>query len=128
MNLDAPVLVDVPELEREILHDAISNAFKYPNTAGELDTNTTPSQSADRKEVVALTLEDHSRTASNLLPILRDLSGNFLTLERHPVLDFTESASRFAGLMPSLKPRVWEAAAAYQLSGKYDHCPDGMWH
>ena len=85
---------------------------KYANAAGELDTNVPPSQSADRKEVVALMLEDHSRAASSLLPILRDGSGTFLTLDNPPALDYTESAGRFAGLMPRLKPSVREAAAA----------------
>ena len=57
-------------------------------------------------------LEDHSRAASSLLPILRDSSGAFLTLGRPPALDYTESAGRFTGLMPRLKPSVRESAAA----------------
>ena len=85
---------------------------KYANAAGELDTNIPPSQSADRKEVVALMLEDHSRAASSLLPILRDGAGTFLAFDSPPAVDYTESAGRFAGLMPRLKPSVREAAAA----------------
>lgn len=90
---------------------------KYANAAGELDTNVPPSQSPDRKEVVALMLEDHSRAASSLLPILRDGSGTFLTLDSPPALDYTESAGRFAGLMPRLRrllPLPWSLAPLTQ--------------
>ena len=41
---------------------------KVPDARGHHDTDTPPSQSPDRKEVVVLMLEDHSRNATVMLP------------------------------------------------------------
>jgi len=48
---------------------------KRPDASGHLDTETPPSQSPDRQENVALMLENHSRNATVMLPILRDEGG-----------------------------------------------------
>jgi len=50
---------------------------KLPDATGHLDTEIPPSESPDRREVVALMLEDHSRNATSLLPILRDAADVF---------------------------------------------------
>jgi hypothetical protein len=101
-----------------IAHDAralvmIVEAWaRLPDANGHLDTETPPSEAPDRKEVLALMLEDHTRCASSLVPIIRDEAGTFATLGDTPPLDFGESAGRFSGLMPSKKPSANEAAQA----------------
>jgi len=85
---------------------------KLPDSRGHLDTATPPSESPDRKEVVALMLEDHSRNASSLLPILRNADGAFTGFRDAGPLQFGESAGRFSGLMPRNKPSIREAAQA----------------
>ena len=57
-------------------------------------------------------LEDHSRNASSLLPILRNGDGAFTEFRDPGPLQFGESAGRFSGLMPRNKPSVREAAQA----------------
>ena len=85
---------------------------RLPDANGHLDTETPPSQAADRKEVVVLMLEDHSRKATSLLPILRDETGNFTEFgDPGPTL-VGEPVGRFAGLMPRNKPSSREAAQA----------------
>ena len=85
---------------------------RLPDANGHLDTNILPSQSPDRKEVVVLMLEDHSRTATVMLPILRDASGAFTAFGDPGPMHFGESTGRFSGLMPRNKPSVREAAQA----------------
>ncbi len=85
---------------------------KLPDANGHLDTDTPPSESPDRREIVALMLEDHSRNATSLLPILRDAVGVFTEFGDPGPLQFGESAGRFSGLMPRNKPSVREAAQA----------------
>ena len=85
---------------------------KLPDFRGHLDTATPPSESPDRQEVVALMLEDHSRNATSLLPILRNADGAFTEFRDPGPLQFGESAGRFSGLMPRNKPSVREAAQA----------------
>lgn len=85
---------------------------KLPDAKGHLDTETPPSQSPDRKEVVVLILEDHSRNATSMLPILRDQGGAFTGFGDPGPLVFGKSAGRFSALMPRNKPSVREAAAA----------------
>jgi hypothetical protein len=85
---------------------------KLPDARGHLDTEIPPSQSPDRKEVVVLMLEDHSRNATVMLPILRDAGGAFTEFGDPGPMHFGESVGRFSGLMPRNKPSVREAAQA----------------
>ena len=85
---------------------------RLPDANGHLDTETPPSQAADRKEVVVLMLEDHSKKATSLLPILRDAEGNFTEFGDPGPLLVGDPVGRFAGLMPRNKPSVREAAQA----------------
>jgi hypothetical protein len=85
---------------------------KRPDASGHLDTATPPSESPDRQEIVALMLEDHSRSATLMLPILRDAAGEFTEFGDPGPLQFGESAGRFSGLMPRNKPSAREAAQA----------------
>ena len=85
---------------------------RLPDARGHLDTETPPSQAPDRKEVVVLMLEDHSRNATRMLPILRDGAGGFTSFGDPGPLQFGESQGRFSGLMPRNKPSVREAAQA----------------
>jgi len=85
---------------------------RLPDANGHLDTETPPSQAADRKEVVVLMLEDHSRNATVMLPILRDEGGAFTRFGDPGPMHFGESAGRFSGLMPHHKPSAREAAQA----------------
>ena len=85
---------------------------KLPDANGHLDTETPPSQSPDRKEVVVLILEDHSRNATRMLPIVRDAGGAFTSFGDPGPMHFGESQGRFSGLMPRNKPSVREAANA----------------
>ncbi|MEI6604715.1 MAG: hypothetical protein WCP35_05360 [Verrucomicrobiota bacterium] len=79
---------------------------------GHLDTATPPSQSPDRQEMVVLVLEDQTRSATSLLPILRENAGNFLEFGISPELNFTSSSGRFTGLMPKHIPSADEVAMA----------------
>ncbi len=85
---------------------------RLPDANGHLDTDTPPSESPDRREIVALMLEDHSRSATVMLPILRDADGAFTDFGNPGPMQFGESAGRFSGLMPHNKPSVREAAQA----------------
>jgi len=85
---------------------------RLPDARGHLDTKTPPSLAPDRKEVVVLMLEDHSRNATRMLPILRDDAGGFTSFGDPGPLQFGESQGRFSGLMPRNKPSVREAAQA----------------
>jgi hypothetical protein len=67
---------------------------------------------ADRQEMVALMLEDHSRCGTCLLPIVRDVLGAFVKFGENPVPDFTSAAGRFTGLMPKSKPVAEHASRA----------------
>ena len=85
---------------------------RLPDARGHLDTETPPSQAPDRKEVVVLMLEDHSRNATRMLHILRDDAGGFTGFGDPGPLQFGESRGRFSGLMPRNKPSMREAAQA----------------
>jgi hypothetical protein len=85
---------------------------KLPDARGHLDTETPPSQAPDRKEVVVLMLEDHSRNATVMLPILRNADGAFTDFGDPGPMQFGESVGRFSGLMPRNKPSVRDAAQA----------------
>ena len=79
---------------------------------GKLDTETPPSQAPDRQEMVALILEDHFRSGTCLLPIMRDVFGGFLEFGENPVPEFTSAAGRFTGLMPKQVPSSSDAVTA----------------
>lgn len=83
-----------------------------PDANGHLDTETPPSQSATRKEVVVLMVEDSSTQATRLLPILRDPAGGFVDFADPGPLHAGEAAGRFAGLMPGHQPSAREVAQA----------------
>ncbi len=83
-----------------------------PDASGHLDTETPPSQSTDRREVVVLMLEDRRRSATLMFPILRDEAGGFIAFGDPGPMLFGESAGRFSGLMPRNKPGLREAAQA----------------
>ena len=85
---------------------------RLPDANGHLHTDTPPSQAPDRKEVVVLMLEDHSRNATVMLPIVRDEVGAFTAFGDPGPMHFGESVGRFSGLMPRNKPSVREAAQA----------------
>jgi hypothetical protein len=85
---------------------------KLPDATGHLDTETPPSQSPDRMGVVALMLEDHSRCATSLVPIIRDKAGKFTSFGTVAPLGFSESAGRFSKLMPRNQPSTRDAAQA----------------
>lgn len=85
---------------------------KLPDASGHLDTETPPSQSPDRREIVALMLEDHSRNATVMLPILRDAGGSFANFGDPGPMKFGESTGRFSGLMPRNKTSARDAAQA----------------
>ena len=70
------------------------------------------STTSERREIVALMLEDHSRNATLILPILRDAGGAFTEFGDPGPLQFGESQGRFSGLMSRNKPSVREAAQA----------------
>ena len=60
----------------------------------------------------ALMLEDYSRNATVMLPILRDVNGVFTHFGDPGPMQFGQSTGRFSGLMPRNKPSVREAALA----------------
>lgn len=85
---------------------------RLPDKNGHLDTNTPPSQAPDRKEIVALMLEDRSHSATSLLPIIRDAGGKFIELASPGPIQFGESEGRFAGLMKGSAPTAEQSAKA----------------
>jgi hypothetical protein len=85
---------------------------RLPDSRGHLDPNIRPSEAADRKEVVALMLEDGSITATRLIPILRDGNEAFTDLGPDTPLQTGEAEGRFSKLMPRHKPSADDCAKA----------------
>jgi hypothetical protein len=85
---------------------------RLPDSRGHLDPSIRPSEAADRKEMVALLLEDRSSSATRLIPILRDAKDAFTDFGPVTPLDFTESEGRFSKLMPRHKPSADDCAKA----------------
>lgn len=83
-----------------------------PDASGHLDTETPPSMSPNRQEIVALMLEDRSQNATSLVPIVRGRNGTFQEFGTSAPITFGQSAGRFAGLMPQQKPSNREVAQA----------------
>ena len=85
---------------------------RLPDSRGHLDPNIRPSEAADRKEVVALMLEDGSVSATRLIPILRDSKETFTDLGPDTPLQSGEAEGRFSKLMPRHKPSADDCAKA----------------
>ncbi len=83
-----------------------------PDANGELDRHLAPSKNPNRKEIVALMLEDHQRRATMLLPILRNAAGDFQDLGDGGPIEFGTAEGRFTGLMPDRQPSPAEADKA----------------
>lgn len=83
-----------------------------PDPSDHMAAKRPPSQDPNRREMVMLMLEDHTRKATSLLPILRDESGAFAEFGDPGPLHFGGSEGRFVGLMPQNKPSVRESAQA----------------
>jgi hypothetical protein len=83
-----------------------------PDASGHLDTETPPSMSPNRQEIVALMLEDGSQNATSLVPIVRGRDGTFMEFGTSAPITFGQSTGRFAGLMPQQKPSNREVAQA----------------
>ncbi len=85
---------------------------RLPDSRGHLDPSIRPSEAADRKEVVALMLEDGSVSATQLIPILRDDKEAFTDLGPDTPLQSGEAEGRFSKLMPRHKPSADDCAKA----------------
>lgn len=85
---------------------------RLPDSRGHLDPTIRPSEAADRKEVVALMLEDGSVSATRLIPILRDSNKAFTDFGADTPLHTGESEGRFSKLMPRHKPSADDCAKA----------------
>ena len=68
---------------------------RLPDSRGHLDPTIRPSEAADRKEVVALMLEDGSVSATRLIPILRDSNEAFTDFGADTPLHTGEAEGRF---------------------------------
>jgi hypothetical protein len=85
---------------------------RLPDSRGHLDPTIRPSEAADRKEVVALMLEDGSVSATRLIPILRDSNEAFTDFGADTQLHTGEAEGRFSKLMPRHKPSADDCAKA----------------
>jgi hypothetical protein len=85
---------------------------RLPDSRGHLDQTIRPSKAADRKEMVALLLEDRSVSATRLIPILRDRKKTFQALGAVAPLTFGDSEGCFSKLMPRHKPSADDSAKA----------------
>ena len=85
---------------------------RLPDSRGHLDPTIRPSEAADRKEVVALMLEDGSVSATRLIPILRDSNEAFTDFGADTPLHTGEAEGRFSKLMPRHKPSADDCAKA----------------
>ena len=93
----------------------VESWVRLPDATGHLDPDVRPSQAADRKEMVALLLEDRSVSATSLIPILRDSTGAFTDLGLNAPMNFGDSEGRFSKLMPRHKPSADECARAKRI-------------
>jgi hypothetical protein len=85
---------------------------RLPDSRGHLDPTIRPSEAADRKEVVALMLEDGSVSATRLIPILRESNEAFTDFGADTPLQTGEAEGRFSKLMPRHKPSAEDCAKA----------------
>jgi len=77
---------------------------RLPDESGKLDPNVRPSEATDRREMVALLLEDHASSATLLVPIIRGEQGEFAGLADVGPPVSGDSEGRFSKLMPRHKP------------------------
>ncbi len=82
---------------------------------GNLDPSIRPSEAADRKEMIALLIEDDCASATRLIPILRDNEEKFTDFGPNPPLDFGDAEGRFSKLMPRHKPSAADCAKAKRV-------------
>ncbi len=101
-----------------VAHDACALALiaeawaSLPDARGHLDTETPPSQSPNRQEIVALMLEDGTRQGSMLIPIVRGWNGAFVGFGNTAPVAYGQSEGRFSGMMPPRKPGPEDRAKA----------------
>jgi hypothetical protein len=86
-----------------------------PDARGHIDTETPPSQSANRKEIIALMLEDGNRQGSMLIPIVRGWNEVFVGFGDTAPVAYGQSEGRFSGMMPPRKPGPDDRAKAAAL-------------
>jgi hypothetical protein len=77
---------------------------RLPDESGHLDPDVRPSEATDRREMVALLLEDQSDSATLLVPIIRGEQGEFAGLADVGPPVAGDSEGRFSKLMPRHKP------------------------
>lgn len=77
---------------------------RLPDKNGHLDPSVRPSEATDRREMVALLMEDEADSATLLVPIIRSEQGEFAGLGAvgQPIIG--DSEGRFSKLMPRHKP------------------------
>lgn len=83
-----------------------------PDARGNLDTETPPSQSPNRREIVALMLEDETRRGSMLIPILRGWNDAFVGFGDTAPVAYAQAEGRFSGMMPPRNPVPEDRAKA----------------
>ena len=86
-----------------------------PDASGHLDTDTPPSQSPSRREIVALMLEDDTRRGSMLIPIVRGWNDTFVGFGDTAPVAYGQTEGRFSGMMPPRKPGPEDRAKAAEL-------------
>jgi len=88
---------------------------RLADSNGNLDPSIRPSEAADRKEMIALLIEDGCVSATRLIPILRDTEEKFTDLGPDAPLDYGDSEGRFSKLMPRHKPSSDDCAKAKRV-------------
>ena len=92
----------------------VESWVRLPDASGHLDTSVAPSESPDRREMVALLLEDAACSATRLIPIIRHEQGGFAGFGDSGALSFGESEGRFSRLMPKHRPSSLDVERARQ--------------
>ncbi|MGB6223025.1 hypothetical protein [Haloferula sp.] len=82
----------------------VESWVSLPDASGHLDTSVAPSESPDRREMVAVLLEDAIHAATRLIPIIRHDAGGFAGLGDSGALEYGEGEGRFSQLMPKHRP------------------------
>ena len=84
----------------------------FAKRPGQNISDTPPSQSADRVEVVVLSAEIKGIAAQQIFTIERDDAGLFVELEEKMTPEFDEMQGRFARILPPKEPRDNQAQMA----------------
>lgn len=90
----------------------VESWVRLPDASGHLDTSVPPSEAPDRREMVALLLEDTDFAATRLIPIVRHEQGGFVGFGDGGALDYGEGEGRFSRLMPKHKPAAADVEKA----------------